>query len=191
MLLLQQLSWVERAVFILREVLEYDYEEIAAIVDKSAANCRQIFHRAKRAISGSSDTLANANAADTLKTTQLQEQAAELTKQFVQALTTGNITKLMSLITEDATLLSDGGGKVTAAVRPILGSDRIIRFLAGLLEKLPTDYSYRFANVNGLLGIVSYFGSIPNNVMTFRIQDGRITNIYLVVNPEKLRHLTL
>jgi RNA polymerase sigma-70 factor (ECF subfamily) len=172
-------------------VLEYDYEEIAAIVDKSSANCRQIFHRAKRAISGSSDTLANANAADTLKTTQLQEQAAELTKQFVQALTTGNITKLMSLITEDATLLSDGGGKVTAAVRPILGSDRIIRFLAGLLEKLPTDYSYRFANVNGLLGIVSYFGSIPNNVMTFRIQDGRITNIYLVVNPEKLRHLTL
>ncbi len=191
MLLLQQLSWVERAVFILREVLEYDYEEIAAIVDKSSANCRQIFHRAKRAINGSSDTVANANAADTLKSTQLQEQAAQLTKQFVQALTTGNITKLMSLITEDATLLSDGGGKVTAAVRPILGSDRIIRFLAGLLEKLPTDYSYRFANVNGLLGIVSYFGSIPNNVMTFRIQDGRITNIYLVVNPEKLRHLTL
>ncbi|MDF2669660.1 MAG: subfamily polymerase sigma-70 subunit [Paenibacillus sp.] len=183
MLLLQQLSWVERAVFILREVLEYEYEEIAAIVDKSPANCRQIFHRAKRAINGS-------ESAPTLQQAALlQEQAGELTRQFVQALTTGNIAKLMSLLTEDAILLSDGGGKVTAAIRPILGADRITRFMAGLVEKVPADFSYKFANVNGRLGIVSYFGSQINNVISFQVQHNLITNVYIMVNPDKLSHL--
>lgn len=185
LLLLQQLTWVERAVFILREVLQYEYEEIAGIVEKSPSNCRQIFHRAKRAISGSGD-----GSGDERKPVQLREKAnGEVVEQFVRALTSGNISALMNLLTEDAILYSDGGGKVTAAVRPIVGADRITRFLLGIVEKVPADFSYRLAEVNGQTGIVAYAGDQPHNVISFRVEEERIAGVYIVVNPDKLQHL--
>ncbi|QMV45091.1 RNA polymerase sigma-70 factor [Cohnella cholangitidis] len=181
LLLLQQLSWIERAVFVLREVLQYDYDEIAEIVDKSSANCRQIFHRAKGAISGiSSSSETGPPKSESLK------RRIEL---FVHALTTGNSGQLVNILKADARLQSDGGGKVTAAIRPILGAERVSAFLFGIVGKATPDSSYRMVSVNGEPGIVTYAGKKPNSVMTFRIQDEEIADIYIVINPDKLLHL--
>lgn len=189
LLLLQQLTWVERAVFILREVLQYEYEEIAEIVGKSSTNCRQIFHRAKGAVGVLSDPT-DASSAGASGTKAAQSELLKLrVEQFVHALVSGNAGQLVSILKSDAKLYSDGGGKVTAAIRPILGAERISMFLFGLVSKMPADFSYRIASVNGQPGIVSYIGSQMNNVMTFHIVDNTITDIYIVVNPDKLTHL--
>ncbi|MDD9271132.1 RNA polymerase sigma-70 factor [Paenibacillus sp. GCM10023248] len=188
LLLLQQLSWVERAVFLLREVLQYEYEEIADIVGKNSVNCRQIFHRAKSAISASSGGREE-SAGDLPQRPQVSEQTGALVEQFVQALASGNMTKLLSIVKADAVLYSDGGGKVRAAVRPIEGAERIAMFLFGVMAKAPAGFSYTLSTVNGQLGIVSYQDGHPNTVTTFHIADGRIAAVYLVVNPDKLRHI--
>ncbi|WP_239615984.1 RNA polymerase sigma-70 factor [Cohnella mopanensis] len=181
LLLLQQLTWIERAVFVLREVLQYDYDEIADIVGKNSTNCRQIFHRAKGAVSGfSSMTDAAPPKSESLR------QRIEL---FVQALTTGNTGQLVNILKADARLYSDGGGKVTAAIRPILGAERISSFLLGLLSKVSPDFSYRITSVNGQPGIVTYVGEKPEAVMSFRLEEEAITDIYIVINPDKLLHL--
>ncbi|QJD87059.1 RNA polymerase sigma-70 factor [Cohnella herbarum] len=182
LLLLQQLSWAERAVFILREVLQYEYDEIADIVGKSSANCRQIFRRAKGAISEKSDV----KEPDVAKSESVKLRI----EQFVQALTSGNTGQLVNLLKADAVLYSDGGGKVKAAVQPIIGAERISMFLFGLLSKVPPDFSYRIVSVNGQTGIICYHGEKPNNVITFHVDQGVIADIYIVINPDKLTHLS-
>ncbi|WP_261303892.1 RNA polymerase sigma-70 factor [Paenibacillus andongensis] len=186
LLLLQQLSWVERAVFLLREVLQYEYDEIAEIVGKSSTNCRQIFRRAKSAISSFPDREDDPKAQ--LKQPVL-EQTSAVVEQFVQALVTGNIGQLLNIVKADAVLYSDGGGKVKAAVLPIMGAERIAMFFAGILSKVPPGFSYSLTTVNGELGIVAYDDGQPYNVTSFHIVDGQIAAVYLVVNPDKLRHL--
>jgi RNA polymerase sigma-70 factor (ECF subfamily) len=180
-LLLQQLTWAERAVFILREALQYDYEEIAEIVGKSQANCRQIFRRARKAVSGLSERpAASGPGAETL---------AKRVDQFVAALTGGQPGLLVELLKREAALYSDGGGKVTAAVHPIRGAERIAAFLLGVLGKAPPDFSYRIVQINGQPGIVTSIGARPNSVLTFRMEEDAIAELYLVVNPDKLEHL--
>ncbi|MCY9659534.1 RNA polymerase sigma-70 factor [Paenibacillus chondroitinus] len=184
--LLQQLSWVERAVFVLREVLQYDYEEIAEIVDKSSVNCRQIFRRAKSSIS----TFASQDAEDAVRPKQpVEDQANAIVEQFVQALASGNMAQLLSIVKTEAVLYSDGGGKVRAAIRPIEGAERIALFLFGVLSKVPSGFSFQMATVNGQLGVVSYQDRQPSNVMTFHVEDGQVAAVYLVANPDKLRHV--
>lgn len=193
LLLLQQLSWVERAVFLLREVLQYEYDEIGRIVGKSGTNCRQIFHRAKRSLG----THAALNAGDPppadsgvqLAPPAAGSAAGGLVEQFVSALAGGDMAKLLRLLSEDAALYSDGGGKVTAAVRPILGAERISRFLAGLLKKVQDGFPYRLAVVGGYTGIITYVHGRPLNVFSFHVVNERIEAIYLVVNPDKLKHV--
>jgi RNA polymerase sigma-70 factor (TIGR02957 family) len=180
LLLLQQLSWVERAVFILREVLEYEYEDIAEIVGKSSTNCRQIYHRAKRSIGKDEEP------ADSSQMEAAQPVVQGLVEQLVQALTTGDVGRLMKLISSDATLYSDGGGKVTSAVRPILGAERIISFFMGILKKLPPDFAIKFCSVNGQTGIVGYGGGRISYIFTFQIKANQLSDIYLVANPDKL-----
>ncbi|NBD25251.1 RNA polymerase sigma factor SigJ [Paenibacillus glycinis] len=185
LLLLQQLSSVERAVFLLREVLQYDYDEIADIVGKSSANCRQIFHRAKRGIQPEEER--NSPSAGVPAAPGHQQ----LVEQFTAALTNGDIGKLLHLLSPGAALLSDGGGKVTAAVNPIIGAARISGFLQGVLKKLdPASLSYRLALVGGQLGLVTYTDGTPSGVFSFRAEQGRIANIYVVVNPDKLTGVT-
>ncbi|MCZ8523284.1 RNA polymerase sigma-70 factor [Paenibacillus caseinilyticus] len=189
LLLLQQLSSTERAVFLLREVLLYDYDEIASIVGKSPTNCRQIFHRAKRSIgrpaaagSGSAPCLAASRPAACRETRMLIEG-------FSQALARGDVAALLSALAEDASLFSDGGGRVTAAIRPILGADRIVRFLAGLQQKSPAGFTFRPALVGGGPGLVTYVHGQPSSVVSFDAAGGQIHAIYIVINPEKLRHV--
>ncbi|KZE68986.1 RNA polymerase subunit sigma [Fictibacillus phosphorivorans] len=178
LLLLQQLSETERAVFLLREVLQYDYETIADVVGKSSTNCRQIFKRAKKAIGNHSPTDQPA----TLK-------ATALTEQFVTAVVSGNVNKLLKLLAIDATLLSDGGGKTKATMVPILGAERISRFYMGIMAKTTEEFSYHFTTVNGDPGIVLYISNQVFGVLSLHIENELIQTIYWVVNPDKLTHI--
>jgi RNA polymerase sigma-70 factor (TIGR02957 family) len=178
LLLLEQLSETERAVFLLREVLEYDYHLIAEVVGKSSSNCRQIFHRAKKAIGNHSTAQSS------------PPKASALTEQFVSAVISGNVSKLLSLLAVDAKLLSDGGGKTKAALVPIMGSERISRFYMGIMAKAKEDFSFKYMIVNGEPGIVLYAEQRVFGVLSFQIKNDLIQNIYWVVNPDKLTHLT-
>ncbi|MBB6671206.1 RNA polymerase sigma-70 factor [Cohnella nanjingensis] len=182
LLLLQQLSAVERAVFLLREALGYEYDEIAEIVGKSAANCRQIFHRARRGLAEHRPSSEESGAS----ASTMNDQLARLIGQFVQALSTGDTGLLLSTLSADAAAYSDGGGKVHAALRPILGRDRVAIFIAGVYAKQSAGSTYRQAVVGGEPGIVTYADGKPVTVLTFRAEQGRIADIYIVINPEKL-----
>ncbi|QGQ94063.1 RNA polymerase sigma-70 factor [Paenibacillus psychroresistens] len=180
LLLLQQLSWVERAVFILREVLEYEYEDIAEIVGKSSTNCRQIYHRAKRSIGKDEEAIGFGHK-------QVDQPAnLGLVEQFVHALISSDMSRLLKLIATDATLYSDGGGKVTAAVRPILGVERIISFFTGILKKQPPDFAFKFCSLNGQTGMVVYGDGRIYSIFTFQIKADQLSDFYLMVNPDKL-----
>lgn len=179
LLLLEQLSETERAVFLLREALQYDYDAIADVVGKSTTNCRQIYHRAKKAVG-------NHRRSDPLT----PPKAKALSEQFVSAIITGNVSKLLSLLSVDATLFSDGGGKTKAALFPILGAERISRFYMGILAKTTEDFSFEYTTVNGDPGIVLYLENQVYGVLSLHVQDDLIQKIYWVANPDKLSHIS-
>src|SRR5262249_15057440 len=169
---------LERAVFLLHDVFAYDYAEIARIVGKSEANCRQLGHRARDYV-----------AARRPRFDPSVEQQERLTRQFLQACTTRDLPGLVATLADDITLWSDGGGKVRAAPRPIHGADAVSRFLLGVLPKAPPGIETRPARVNGQPGLLSYLDGQPIAVLLFDIADGRIQGLRFVVNPEKLQHL--
>ncbi|MBW7477215.1 RNA polymerase sigma-70 factor [Paenibacillus oenotherae] len=189
LLLLQQLSAVERAVFLLREVLQYDYEEIAEIVGKSGTNCRQIFHRAKRRIGN--QTLLQEGEESVLppKMAAQDEGAAGTINQFIEALAIGDIGQILNLLSSEAILYSDGGGKVRAAINPILGADRVLRFLTGIRAKVTEGFSFKKTVVNGLPGIVTYVDGHIRSVYSFGQENNVVTAIYIVNNPDKLKNV--
>jgi len=179
LVLLESLSPIERAVYLLREVFDYGYDEIARIVSKTEANCRQLFARAREHV---------AQRRPRFKAST--EESDRLTGQFLQTIATGDLPGLVSLLSEDITVWSDGGGKATAARQPIHGADRVARFLLGLMKKAPPDYSFRLARINGRPGIINYAWGRVFSVIVLDIADGRIQSMYSVVNPDKLRHVT-
>lgn len=176
LVLLESLNPTERAVFLLREVFEYDYDEISRLVDKSEANCRQIARRARQSV-----------AARRPRFERSPEQEERLAQRFVEACTSGDLEDLLELLSDDITVWSDGGGKVTAARHPIHGPDRVARFFLGLVSKAPPAFVARLARINGGPGIIGYVDGHPLNVLTFDVADGRIRAIRIVLNPEKLR----
>ena len=179
MFMLERLSPLERAVFLLRDVFDYEYKEIAAIVGKSEANCRQIVSRAKSGLPGVS-TLPSAPT----------DKAREIVEQFLHATSTGEMNDLLALLAEDATLYSDGGGKVTAAGRPIVSADHIARFLLGIRRKHGGAFEYQLTTINGCPGALARADGHLDSALSFQLEGGRIRAIYLVRNPDKLRHLT-
>lgn len=189
LLLLQQLSCVERAVFLLREVLQYEYDEIADIVGKSSTNCRQIFHRAKRSLGNLPSAAEGDDPTARRQSKPFGEQTGPLVHRFVHALATGDLDALMNVLAKDAVVYSDGGGKVKAAVRPIVGAERVVPFLAGVVAKSPPGYSHKLAIVNGQSGIVAYTHGKPYTVLSFHVEHGLLANIYILLNPDKLRHI--
>ena len=178
LVILESLQPAERAAFLLREVFDYEYAEIATIVDKSEANCRQMVHRARRHVR---DRRPRFDAPP--------EQVLRLTEQFMQASTSGDMSGLLRLLSEEVTLLSDGGGKTVAALNPILGQDNVARFLVGIAGQAPDDFEYRFAQINGRPGVVNYVDGRPQSVATLEIVDGEISSIYIIVNPDKLQRV--
>ena len=176
LVLLESLNPVERAVFILREVFDYDYDEIARIVGKSEANCRQIAHRARQSV-----------AARRPRFERSPEQEERLTQQFAEACMNGDMEGLISLLSEDVTLWSDGGGEVAAAPYPIHGPERVARFLLGVLRTVPPGFFARPTWVNGGPGVVGYVDGHPTSVVALDVADGRLRGVSIVVNPEKLQ----
>ena len=176
LVLLESLNPVERAVFLLREVFDYDYEEISRIVGKSEANCRQIAHRARSAV-----------AARRPRFERSPQQEERLTERFVEACMSGDMDGLLSLLSEDVTLWSDGGGKVAAAPYPIHGPERVARFLLGVLRIVPPGFFARPTRVNGGPGVVGYVDGQPTSVVALDVADGRLRGVHIVVNPDKLR----
>ncbi len=176
LVVLESLNPVERAVFLLREVFDYDYEEISRIVGKSEDNCRQIAHRARQSV-----------AARRPRFERSPEEEERLTQQFLDACTSGDLEGLISLLSEDVTLWSDGGGKVAAAPYPIHGPERVARFLLGVLRTVPPGFSARPARVNGAPGVVGYVDGHPTSVVALDAAGGRLHSIRIVVNPDKLR----
>jgi RNA polymerase sigma-70 factor (ECF subfamily) len=178
LILLEQLSPVERAVFLLREVFDYSYEEIATIVDREEVNCRQIFSRAKRHLT--------ANRPRFQPSPDRQEQ---MVQRFLAAVDEGSVDGLTELLAEDVRMWSDGGGQVTAARKPIHGRTHVIRFLTGLARQRPDNLAVKTAIVNGNLSLLLYLGEQIYAVWHFTFYDDRIGEIHAVLNPEKLRHL--
>jgi RNA polymerase sigma-70 factor (ECF subfamily) len=179
LVLLESLNPVERAVFLLREVFDYDYEEISHIVGKSEDNCRQIARRARQSV-----------AARRPRFERSPELEQRLTRQFVETCMSGDMECIVSLLSEDVTLWSDGGGKVAAAPYPIHGPERVARFLLGVLRTVPPGFSARLARVNGGPGVVGYVEDHPTSVVALDIADGRLRGVRIVVNPEKLRAIS-
>ncbi|HWI66339.1 MAG TPA: RNA polymerase sigma-70 factor, partial [Symbiobacteriaceae bacterium] len=142
LLLLERLSPVERAVFLLRDVFDYDYADIANVVDKSPDNCRQIARRARQRI-GDRQARYEAGAG----------QAEAMTRQFVTACVSGDLQGLTSLLANSVTLRADGGGKARSAINPIFGSDRVARFFLGIQRKPGPPVRFALATVNGRPGV--------------------------------------
>lgn len=175
LVILERLSPIERAVFLLREVFDYDYAEIATMLQKSEANCRQIFARARKHVNEHRPRF-----------TPSDEAHEVLLGQFLQACAEGNLTNLTALLSQEAVLVSDGGGVVKAATRPILGAENIARFFLGLVKRSGGDYYPRFVSVNGQTGIALYYQGKLIYVMVVYVDVGKIMRVYVVANPHKL-----
>jgi RNA polymerase sigma-70 factor (ECF subfamily) len=175
LLVLESLSPIERAAFLLRRVFDYDYGEIAEILGKTEANCRQLVSRAEGRIHERRPRFE-----------ARPEEAERLTSAFLGACSSGDMQALLDILTPDAVLLSDGGGKAAAALAPIVGADRIARFLLGVLKKAPAGLEIRRVRVNGQSGLLLTVDAQVIQVMTFDIDGGRIAACYVVRNPDKL-----
>ena len=180
LLLLERLAPVERAVFLLREVFDYDYAEIARIVDRSEANCRQIVRRAREHLAAGRPRFA-ASAAEQRR----------LTEQFALAVATGDLPGLMQVLADDITLFADSGGQVRAARNPVYGPDKVGRYLLGVMRRLPPNYTARPALANGQPALIGYLGGRLYHLLVLDIRDGAIRNLYNLLNPEKLERVRL
>jgi len=184
LVLLQTCTPPERAVFVLRESLGYDYAEIAAVLDKSEAACRKIFSRAAAKIG---------RYPKSEQESVLDESIERFAQLFAQAVRTGRIEPVIGMLTDQAVLLSDGGGVVRAALNPILGRERIGAFFAGIARKGSLSGQIRPVWVSGQRGLILLRGQKPPFVFTFApTEDGSaIRAIYQISNPEKLTRITL
>lgn len=181
LLMYEQFNPVERAIFILREAFDYDYKEIAGIVDKSEAACRKTYSRLKQKlqsgpVSPGPDDL---------------PKLEPLLQGFLQAVETGDMEGMLQVLSEDAVLYSDGGGKVLAALKPILTPKRIAAFLHGITRKRPIETRHIPALYNGMPGIIVAPPGQVKNVTLFEFADNRIRRIYMVANPDKLKHVKI
>jgi RNA polymerase sigma-70 factor (ECF subfamily) len=175
---LERLNPVERAVFLLRDVFDFDYAEIAETVGKEETNCRQIASRARGRVG---------EPARRYRATREEED--ELLRAFVAAAWGGDLEGLKGLLARDAILWTDGGGRVKAALQPVYGAIRIARFLIGIAGKEPPGVRILPVRVNGDPGLRTDTASGPRGVVAFELAEGSIVGIRIVVNPDKLRHL--
>jgi len=175
LLLLENLSPVERAVFLLREAFGYEYETIGEIVDKEPANCRQIARRAKHRLSESRPRFEPSK--------QQQEQIVE---HFLRACQLGDFQGLLALLSEDITISTDGGGKALCIPSPLQGAAKVARSLLTIQKKKPTETIYQIQDVNHRPSILTYTHGNLFSVTTFAFNNDKIQAIFKVTNPDKL-----
>jgi RNA polymerase sigma-70 factor (ECF subfamily) len=184
MVLLETLSPEERAVFLLREAFEYSYDEIASMVDSSTANCRQLFHRAKERLASGRPPSAPSRVG-----------RRKLAERFVAAMRTGDRAELMQVLGEDVGFLSDGGGRVPAAKRPVLGRDAVVNLLLGIRRTAaasgiaPERVLAGVVEVNHEPAMVVRVDGRIDSIYVCSIVDDAITGIRVIRNPDKLAYI--
>ena len=179
LVLLESLSPVERAVFLLREVFGYGYDEIARVVGRSQDNCRQLAVRARQHLEQRKPRFE----AD-------RRRQRELAERFLAASSAGDLDGLIGLLAHDVVVYSDGGGKVVAARRPVFGRERVAGFLARVAPQgWRAGYRTSFAEVNGQAGFVIEEHGRPVAVLVPDIAENLVQTVRFVWNPDKLRHL--
>jgi RNA polymerase sigma-70 factor, ECF subfamily len=179
LMLLERLTPVERAVFLLREVFDYEYAEVAAMLGRGEANCRQILKRAKQHV---------AQERQRFDTSPQEHQ--RLLQEFLRATGRGDMQGLLALLSKDVVLYTDGGGKATAVPNPIYGPDHVVRFFFGARDKfMPKDVVRHLMEINGQPGIAVYHQGRVYGVLSIDVVEGQICNIYIVRNPDKLERL--
>jgi RNA polymerase sigma-70 factor, ECF subfamily len=179
LVVLETLSPLERAVFVLREVFGMSHEEVAATLDRSPASVRQLAHRAREHVQARRPRCD----ADT-------DEQRRVTQEFLQACFTGDLDRLLGLLAPDVILTSDGGGKRQAALRPIVGSEKVGRFMVAVSQGGAEGAEIRFESINGQIGIVARKDGEAHYVGLLGVTDGRISEILIIANPDKLAHLT-
>jgi RNA polymerase sigma-70 factor (ECF subfamily) len=176
---LESLNPVERAVFLLHDVFDYGYDEIAEIVGKSRENCRQLALRARRHVEGRRPRFETS-----------REQREALAARFFEAIREGDLDGLVSLLAEDAVATGDGGGKGEARATPLYGGEKIARFMLGLMRLAERRaYTFEFTELNGEPGAIFREDGEVVGTMIIEVTGDRITATRSVVNPDKLRHL--
>lgn len=179
LVLLERLTPTERAVFLLREVFEYEHREIGQIIGQTDTSCRQILKRAKEHVQ---------SLRPRFKIAQSTHDA--LLESFLNAIGTGEMSCLVELLTEDVVLRSDGGGKGVAVPNEVRGIDNVGRgILGGVARLLPRNLVRKLARINGKPGLINYQDGKPHSVLTIEVRGNQISSFFIVTNPEKLRHL--
>src|SRR5471032_1607809 len=181
MVLLETLSPEERAVFLLREVFDYEYDEIAEMLETTGANCRQMFHRAKARI---------ADRKPRFRATLAEKRP--LVERFVRAFRDGSEAELTAVLAADVGFWSDGGGKVLAARRPVFGRDQVVNLLVGIRRTAPStgvdlaSVTLDIAEVNGELAMVIRIAGALDSIYVMTVEDDAIAALRIVRNPDKL-----
>ena len=175
LVILESLKPVERAVFLLREVFDYEYVEIAEMVGKSEVHCRQLVSRARRYVAERRPRFE--------VPLEQQQQAVD---QFMQALSGGDVEGLLTVLAEDVVWTSDGGGMRGIAQKPIYGAEKVARFALNFRRVAPENVATRLLEINGRPGIATYIDGQPFSVFAFDVVEGRIVVIRAMVNPAKL-----
>ncbi|MGW1954544.1 RNA polymerase sigma-70 factor [Streptomyces sp. NPDC001920] len=178
LVVLESLSPLERAVFVLREAFGYPYADIAAMLDRGEAAVRQLAGRARKHV----DERRPRYEVD-------PAQRRDLTERFLAAAADGDIEGLMALLAPDVRLVGDSGGKAKAPVRVMESADKVGRFLIGAARKGLSDASFRFMEVNGGPALLVLSGDKPDAIFQLDVLDGRIQAVYIIRNPDKLRSL--
>jgi RNA polymerase sigma-70 factor (ECF subfamily) len=179
LVLLERLTPDERAVFLLREIFDYEYSEIAKVVDQSEASCRQILRRAKQHVN-----------APRSRFSAPRGKPEELRRGFLEAAGKGDLAGLIGLLAADVALYTDGGGKGRAVPNVIDGASNVARaVLSGLQRVPPTNAVISMVQINGEAGFVIYINGEPQFAFVLHASANRIESIYVVSNPDKLSHL--
>jgi RNA polymerase sigma-70 factor (ECF subfamily) len=181
LVVLESLSPLERAVFILKEVFGFPFADIAGMLDRSEASVRQTGHRARSSVQ-----------ARRPRYEAPAEVRRQVTDEFLAACLGGDLNRMMEMLAPDVTLWSDGGGKIRAALRPILGPDHVARWILGILTNRPIPaMSVQFVDVNGEPGLLVRSDGAPDSVFCLDLDETGITAVRVVRNPDKLRHIIL
>ncbi len=178
LLVLETLTPTERAVFVLREVFDLPYDEIADAVDKSPAAVRQIGHRARNHVESRRPR----------ETVGRRERDA-VVERFMAAVATGDLQSLMDVLAPDVVLITDGGGVKQAALRPIHGAEKVVRWMVGVLTREDGIATAVHTTVNGGAGLRLNLDDVLDTIATMRIDDGKVTGLYFVRNPHKLERV--
>lgn len=180
LVMLEKLSPAERAAFVLREALGFEYGEIAELLEKSEPSCRKLLSRARGKMGLS---------VDEVKALHAEEATEFWVKRLLEAIERGRVQDVVAILAEDVVLVSDGGGKAWAAVHPIRSAERVARFLLGIMKKAPDyegDMEIELTDINGQTGVLARTERQITAAVLLHVVAGNVQHVYFVRNPDKL-----